>query len=134
MPDARGNIFEEPDRLREVENPPGVILWFKVYALCMAGLYVLCAGLSIMLLFIDPAEVEMDPVEARITGTFVLVMSLGLIVVFLIPLFSQPRPWLWIYNLVLICLGLTSCCLWPATIPLLINWLKPEAKACFGRT
>ncbi len=35
---------------------------------------------------------------------------------------------------VLIGLGLTSCCTWPATIPLIIQWLKPEMKARFGRT
>jgi hypothetical protein len=35
------------------------------------------------------------------------------------------------YDLVLICIGMTSCCILPAAIPLLIFWLKPEAKNWF---
>ena len=41
--------------------------------------------------------------------------------------------WLWIYDLIIICLGMTSACFWPAVIPLLIFWLKPETKRHFGR-
>jgi hypothetical protein len=27
---------------------------------------------------------------------------------------------------------MTSCCLWPITIPLIIQWVKPEMKRMFG--
>jgi len=49
-------------------------------------------------------------------------------------LFLRPKPWVWIYDLVIICMGMTSACFLPAAIPLLIYWLKPEVKAHFGRT
>jgi hypothetical protein len=39
----------------------------------------------------------------------------------------------WVYDIVLICLGMTSVCCMPVTIPLLIFWIKPDAKAWFGR-
>jgi hypothetical protein len=37
----------------------------------------------------------------------------------------------WIYGIVLIALGMTSACFVPACIPLLIYWLKPDAKSYF---
>jgi len=47
--------------------------------------------------------------------------------------FLPRRPGVWVYDVVLIALGLTSACLWPITIPLLIFWIKPENKLWFGR-
>src|SRR5262245_59114517 len=134
MPAARDAIFDEPRNFSRGENPPGVVFWFKVYALFMTGIFLICCVLSLIFLFVDPAQLEMDPVEAHITGGVMLVLGLALFIVFMIALISQPRPWVWVYDLVLICLGLTSACLWPVTIPLLIYWLKPEAKRHFGRT
>jgi hypothetical protein len=40
----------------------------------------------------------------------------------------------WIYQIVLIGLGLTSVCCLPATVPLLISYVKPEVKAWFEPT
>ncbi|WP_211325572.1 hypothetical protein [Roseimicrobium gellanilyticum] len=48
------------------------------------------------------------------------------------PLVSSPRPWVWAYSRVLICIGFTGCTL-PFFIPLLIFWLKPEVKAYYGK-
>jgi hypothetical protein len=41
---------------------------------------------------------------------------------------------LWVYDLVVICVGMTSFCCMPVCIPLLIFWIKPEVRAYFGRT
>ena len=46
---------------------------------------------------------------------------------------AAGNPWAWIYGMVLICIGLTSPCCLPVTIPLLIGWIKDDAKAYFGR-
>lgn len=116
------------------ENPPAVVFWFKLYAGFLAFIYLVAAGCSLIFLLVDPAKLEMDAIAAKMTGAILLIMGLGLFVASAVPLFSQPRPWLWIYNLVLICLGMTSACFWPMTIPLLIFWLKPEVKRHFGRT
>ena len=45
----------------------------------------------------------------------------------------RPRPWVWTYDLVVICFGFTSACFFPFCIPLLIFWLKPPVKEWFGK-
>ena len=52
----------------------------------------------------------------------------------LVPFLFKPRPWLWVYDLVIICIGFTSLCTLPGCIALLIYWLKLETKAYFGRS
>lgn len=37
----------------------------------------------------------------------------------------------WIYGIVLLAMGLTSCCFIAFSIPLFIFWLKPETRAYF---
>lgn len=113
-------------------GPPGVITWFKVYCVLMALIYLLCAAGGVALLVVDPVEFEMEPTEALVSGILLLVLGLALFVLFLIALFMKLRPWHWTLDLVLICLGLTSCCCWPICIPLLIFWIKPETKAYFA--
>jgi hypothetical protein len=110
---------------------PAVVTWFKVYAAVLCLLYVAVAAASVIFFTFEPAELDMSPAEARIMGVLFLVMGAGLFVVCLIPLLVSPRPWVWIYDLVIICLGMTSICFWPACIPLIIFWLKPETKAYF---
>lgn len=71
-------------------------------------------------------------------GAFLMVMAVALVslvlfVASIAPFFLIPRPWVWIFDLVLICMGMTSVCFLPMCIPLLIHWLKPETKAWFGR-
>ncbi len=60
-------------------------------------------------------------------------IGLGLAVPFTMGAILKPRPWVWIFDLVLICIGMTSPCCMPASIPLLIFWIKPETRAYFGR-
>jgi hypothetical protein len=115
-------------------RPPKVILWFKVYTSFLCLLYLCTAAFSLVFFLADPADTEMSAIAARITGTLLLVLGLGLFGACLLPLVLRPRPWLWTYDLVIICIGMTSACILPASIPLLIYWLKPEAKQYFGRS
>lgn len=114
------------------DAPPKVIGWYKAYAVFMCLLYLVVAAFSLTLFFVDPGEIDMSEMEARIFGICMFLLSLVLFAVFLLPLILRPRPWLWIYNLVAICIGLTSACILPACVPLLIFWLKPEVKKHFG--
>jgi hypothetical protein len=114
--------------------PPKVILWFKIYSGFLCLLYLATAAFSLFLFFADPADTEMSVTAARVTGVLLLVVGLGLFGACLLPLVLGPRPWLWTYDLVIICLGMTSACILPASIPLLIFWLKPEAKRYFGKS
>lgn len=117
---------------------PGVITWFHVYTACLAGLYLLLAGImglaSIGVLVDPPENVPAD--EQALVGVMFLVFTLLLTApagVFLAPFFLPRKPWVWIYDIVLIGIGMTSCALWPATIPLLIFWLKPQVQRYYGR-
>ncbi len=76
---------------------------------------------------------EMPQASANIMGVMILAISLVLIVVCFLPFVLAPRPWLWAYNLVIICLGMTSACYLLVCIPLLIFWLKPETQRYFGK-
>src|SRR5262245_44812644 len=113
---------------------PGVVTWFKVYCGALCLLYLATAAASLIFFLVDPVDLEMSPVEARVVGGLLLVMGLGFFVVCALPLVCRPRPWLWTYDLVVICLGMTSACCIPICIPLLIFWTKPEVKEFFRQT
>jgi hypothetical protein len=111
-----------------------VVTWYKVYAACMMALYLMVAlvGVSLAALSADLAQPDTDAVEIQIMGAVYTVLGLLFGAVFGIGLAAPRRTWGWIYSIVLICIGLTSCCTLPACIPLLIFWLKPETKAYYG--
>jgi hypothetical protein len=79
----------------------------------MALLYLATAAMGIVFLFAEPDR-DMSAEEAKLMGAVILIV-------------------VWVFGLVLICLGLSSACCLPACIPLLIFWLKPEMKAFYGR-
>lgn len=109
---------------------PAVVKWFNVYAGFLAVLY---AGLAAVSLIAFPMwSSDLDSFVSK--GGLLFGICGPLAVVFAAGIFLRGQPWHWVYCLVLICTGLSSPCLWPATIPLLIFWLKPEAKAYFGRS
>jgi hypothetical protein len=62
-----------------------------------------------------------------------LALSVPLMVACALPLFLKPKPRVWIYDLVIICLGTSSILFLPFCIPLIIFWVKPETRTWFGR-
>jgi hypothetical protein len=98
----------------------------------MALLYLTMAAVGVGFLFMEPDR-DMSEAEAKVMGVLMLVFGL----VFCVPYASVPflprKSWVWILGLVLICIGLTSACCLPASIPLLIFWIKPEMKAFYGK-
>jgi hypothetical protein len=70
---------------------------------------------------------------ATFAGPLYVIFGVIFFFAYLIALFLKPGPGAWVYDLVLICFGMTSCCCLPITIPLLIFWIKPENKKYFGR-
>ena len=121
---------------RAVETParmPQAWSWYVAYCLAMAAMYFVVAALGVVFLALDPADLEMESLEARVQGVVLLVMGLALCVPFAVAPLLPRRSWVWVYGIVLIAVGLTSCCCMPASIPLLIAWMKPEMKQAFGR-
>jgi len=117
---------------------PSVVFWYRVYCGFMAALYalVMLGGVAWVVFGAGIAGSEKDEMPQAVLlayAAFLVVLGLSLTAAFGAPFFLAPRPWVWIYGIVLIAIGLTSCCLWPATIPMLVYWLKPETRAYFGR-
>ncbi len=115
-------------------RPPKVIRWFKAYCVFLCVLYLAAAVSSALFSLSDPAEFDWSKTADRIFGVLFLAGCLGLSGACLLPLVLRPRPWLWVYDFALICLGMTSLCIVPASLPLLIFWIKPETKSYFGRS
>ena len=107
--------------------------WFIVYCVLMALGYLSLAIAGIVFGFMEPDR-EMSAEEAKLMGVVFLVLGLVLFVPFALAPFLPRKSWVWVFGLVLICVGLTSTCCLPICIPLLIYWSKPEMKAFYGRT
>jgi uncharacterized membrane protein HdeD (DUF308 family) len=99
----------------------------------MAALYVACAfaGGFLMSANLGPYLHGRDITEVRVQGIIMLALGIVLFFLFAAALFFPRKPWNWTFGIVLICLGMTSCCCLPACIPLLIYWIKPETKAYY---
>jgi drug/metabolite transporter (DMT)-like permease len=112
---------------------PPVYTWFVVYCVLMALLYLFTAAMGVVFLILEP-DPDMSVMEARIMGAVFTIVGLIFFAPFAAAPFLPRKNWVWIFGLVLICVGLTSACCLPVCIPLLIYWLKPEMKAFYGRT
>jgi MFS family permease len=109
-------------------------LWYRVYCGVMVALYFLVAGLGVVMAVMQPETREYRAEEMLIMGIVYAVIGVIFAVVFLVALFLPRKSYNWIVGIVMIALGMTSCCFLPFLIPLLIFWLKPETKAYFGRS
>lgn len=114
------------------QHPPPVWKWYVVYCLFMAVLYLLCVAGAAVILLADPRSLGFGPAEAIVMGVIFGVTSAVLLIVYATAPLLPRRPWAWVYHLVLICIGMTGCAL-PASVALLIFWIKPEVKGYFGR-
>jgi len=109
---------------------PPIVFWFKIYTGALSLLYLFCVALGVRFFFF-PSVLAADKMDSLVMGGLMMGLGLVLFVATLLPLLLKPRPWVWVYDLVVICFGLTSVCCLPASIPLLIFWIKPETKRYF---
>jgi hypothetical protein len=107
---------------------PAVVTWYYVYCAGMALLYAAVATMFVLLL----SWGNVSGTEDEIPFIAMAVVCVPLLLVYASAPLLPRRPWVWIYHLVLICIGLSGIT-FVASLPLLIYWLKPEAKAWFGR-
>jgi hypothetical protein len=116
-------------------EPPKAIWWFKVYCWALCTIYALLIVGLLLFFLTGPRWADFHPkTEDWIAAGGLTVICLGCLALCAVPLFVQPRPWVWVYSLVIICFGLTSGCVMFASIPLLIFWVKPDVKAYYGST
>ena len=69
----------------------------------------------------DPTS---DAGEVAVVGGVYAGLGVVLSALFVVGFLWRKGNGAWIYQIILIVLGMTSCCTWPATIPLLIYWVK----------
>lgn len=118
-----------------MQNPPPTPAVWKfhvAYCILMAVAFLLLMVMGVVFLFVDPAELEMPPPEVKAMSLTFAGLGLLLSLPYAAAPFLPRRGWAWVVGIVLICLGMTSTCCLPITIPLLIFWVKPENKASFG--
>jgi MFS family permease len=113
------------------ETKPPVLLWYNVYCIALALVYLLLLGGLIAALALDPGGTK---TEDLIIFGVLAVTCVPLFLFYAAAPFLPARPWAWIWGIVAIAIGLTSACCLPACVPLLIHWMKPETKRYFGRT
>jgi hypothetical protein len=110
---------------------PAVWTWYIVYCAFMALMYFVVMLAGVLILFFLSKEDPDMPVNI-IMGVLYMFLGLLFMVVYAIGPFFPKAKWSWIYGMVLIGIGMTSICCLPASIPLLIFWLKPETKRFFN--
>jgi hypothetical protein len=108
-------------------------LWYRVYCAALAILYVAVIALGTFLLVVQPPTREYNPQELKIAGIVYIVLGVIFFIAFAVAFFLPPKPYNWIVGIVMMAIGMTSCCFIPFVVPLFIFWLKPETKAFFGR-
>ena len=74
----------------------------------------------------------MSAADARMMGVMMLAFCLPFALFYLVAVLMRRNKASWIVGIVAIGIGLTSACLWPMTIPLLIIWLKDATRAYYG--
>ena len=118
------------------ENEIGrrTFFWYRVYLTAMVFLYSATIIFGIYLLVAKPETSEYDSSQMFIMGVVYAAIGAVCFILFAGALFLPRKPWNWIVGIVMMAIGMTSCCFVPVLIPLLIYWLKPETKAYFGRS
>ncbi|HEX8773527.1 MAG TPA: hypothetical protein VF735_07940 [Pyrinomonadaceae bacterium] len=120
---------------QQMERALKVWKWFVAYCVLMALLYLFVAGMGAALLVIRPGGYTRGRGAGELTIQGIAFLLAGL--VFAVPYamgpFLKGKSWGWVFGIVLIAIGMTSCCLWPITIPLIVQWVKPEMKRLFGQ-
>lgn len=122
------SLAEETEQTRKTWK------WFVVYCVIMTLIYLITAGAGVFLLLFDLSFAKgKDVGELRGQGVIFLILGLIFVIPYAMGPFLKGKSWGWVYGIVLIAIGMTSCCLWPITIPLLMQWIKPEMKRVFGQ-
>lgn len=129
---AQGLNFSIPI---DPENELGrkTFFWYRFYLGFCAVLYLLVTGMGIFLVVFSSEQRGREAQEMLLMGTVYGILGAVFFLVYCAALFFPRKSWNWIAGIVFIALGLTSCCLWPGLIPLLIYWIKPETKVYMGR-
>lgn len=125
-----------PDTPATPPRRTGAVIAFYVYCVLMALLYLLMLVGGLFVLFYAAEIALEDPnttiAQAQFIGGMLTVMGLVFSLLFLIPPLLPRAKWAWIVGIIAIALGLTSCCTWPFTIPLMIFYVQEPTRRWYG--
>lgn len=107
--------------------------WYRIYCGIMALLYLALTVFGIILTAAPFESREFSATELMTMGVVYAILGAILFFAFAVATFLPVRPYNWVVGIVMMALGMTSCCLLPALIPLIIFWFKPETQRFFGR-
>lgn len=122
---------------------PKVVVWFRVYCAVMILVYIAVAVLGgwvasnpSVLTSNNPnpsptSSMPTSQEEALFVGVIYCGMGAFFAIVHIVPFLLPRRFGVWVFSIVVIALGMTSCLTWPATIPLLIFWVRKETREWF---
>jgi hypothetical protein len=134
------NPYASPDApqksLTGPQRTPGVVTWYRVYAVFMALMYfvIFLAGIAVLFFGEAMADEETPAEFFLIYGIVFAAMGVPLLIMYVVGVFMPAKRWAWVYGIILIGIGMTSCCFLPICVPILIFWIKPETQAYFGRS
>jgi hypothetical protein len=133
---AQGFSLQNESRI-DPDNETGrkTHFWYRMLCSAMFLLYSLVAALGVFLLFFADTGISASEQEdALMAGVIYAFLGFLLGTFYLICILLPRRPFNWIVGFIAIGISMTSCCTWPATIPLLIYWIKPETQAYLRRS
>lgn len=125
--------YQAPREHRDAR--PAVIVWFRVYSAVMMLLSLGMVGLAVLMGYeATRPEVALSAngAGAPLVAIVLTLLATAMVVLYAVATFVPFKPWGWSVGLVAIGLGLAGGTAIFA-IPLLVFWLKPEAKAAFAR-
>jgi hypothetical protein len=115
-----------------MEPLPPALRWFRLYSLGLALVYLGCVVASIAMALVDPAALDMSRPEQIVIATLLGALGLVFMLLFAVAPFLPRRRWVWVYDLVLIAVGMTSPCCILASAPLLVLWIRADTRTAFG--
>lgn len=118
-----------------VENTPKVVIWYEHYCQAAIALFVVgsFSGLyGVVARESLAARFEVDPVAIALFSSLWLLTLLFLAFVHYAALKTPRVDWAWKIHAIVLGVGMTTLVLWPAALPLIWYWFKPETKAFYG--
>lgn len=107
--------------------------WYRIYCLVMAFVSLAVAGLGIFLALVPLDTPKRDQEQLVIMGIVYAAFGIIFFLVYAVATILPAKSYNWIVGIIVIALGMASCCTLPAAIPLLIFWVKPETQEFLGR-
>jgi hypothetical protein len=111
---------------------PDAVLWFQIYAGAMALLYLFVTVAGIGMLVLSAETSGGEQAELIINGVVCAGMGVVLGIISAASIFFPRVKWAHVTHIIILAMGMTSCCCLPFSLPILLRYNKPDVKRWFG--